>query len=110
MAGLVPAIHGSIPVIARSDATKQSTYPRVEKWMLRFARNDGEGAEPVYFFPTFSQSHCATAAGELVASLPEARRLASRIVAISIFPSRGVSALRKRSSLARFGASSTIAS
>ena len=63
-----------------------------------------------YFFPTFSHSHCATASGELVASLPAARRLASRIVAMSILPSSGASALRKPSSLARFGASSTIAS
>ena len=68
---------------------------------------DDDGA---YLFPTFSHSHCATASGELVASLPAARRLASRIVAMSILPSSGASALRKPSSLARFGASSTIAS
>jgi hypothetical protein len=77
------------------------------------AGNDGEGATPntaTYFFPTFSHSHCATASGELVASLPAARRLASRMVAMSILPSSGASALRKPSSLARFGASSTIAS
>ena len=86
-------------------------------WWARFAlptlrvRNDGEGArQAAYFFPTFSHSHCATASGELVASLPAARRLASRIVAMSILPSSGASALRKPSSLARFGASSTIAS
>ena len=36
--------------------------------------------EGTYFFPIFSHSHCATASGELVASLPAARKLASRIV------------------------------
>ena len=74
--------------------------------LLRFARNDGR----LYFFPTFSHSHRATASGELVASLPAARKLASRIVAMSILPSSGASAVRSAWSSARFGASSTIAS
>jgi hypothetical protein len=60
--------------------------------------------------PTFSHSHCATASGEHVASLPAARKLASRIVAMSILPSSGCSAARNAWSSACSGASSTIAS
>ena len=110
----LPAIHVSIPVIACDSSVAQGAKRRSNPCLslrrdglLRCARNDGRTS---YFFPTFSHSHCATASGELVASLPAARRLASRIVAMSILPSSGASALRKPSSLARFGASSTIAS
>jgi hypothetical protein len=45
--------------------------------------------------PIFSHSHRATASGELAPSPPAARKLASRMVAMSIFPSNGPSAARK---------------
>jgi hypothetical protein len=64
----------------------------------------------VCYRPIFSHSHRATASGELAPSPPAARRLASRMVAMSILPSNGPSAARKTWSSARFGASSTIAS
>src|SRR5436305_235911 len=58
----------------------------------------------------FSHSQRATASEEDAPSPCVARRFAARIVAISILPSSGVIEARNVESLARFGASSTIAS
>ena len=64
----------------------------------------------IYFGPTFSHSQRATASGDDDASLPDARRFASRIAAMSILPSSGRSAALRASSSRRFGDSRTMAS
>ena len=47
------------------------------------------------YFPIFSHSQRATASGDDAPSPPAARRLASRMAAMSILPSSGASAARK---------------
>ncbi|MEA2887251.1 MAG: hypothetical protein QOD11_1611 [Bradyrhizobium sp.] len=110
MAGTSPAMTDSavgwakarlraVPTILRQWRARHRARSRETRWLC-----------PTYFFPIFSHSHFATASGELLASLPLARRLASRMVAMSMRPSSGISAVRKIWSSARFGEIRTIAS
>jgi hypothetical protein len=91
----IPA-HGSKRLELRSDSIG------TEKALGRFVS--------LYCFPICSHSQRATASGDDEASLPLARRLASRIASMPMLPSKGCSAACSFSSPARFGASSTIAS